>query len=57
MPLLKADSSEREGYVPNVVYTCGLIQHEQKLFVPYAMSDAATGFFTVDLTDLLNEMK
>jgi predicted GH43/DUF377 family glycosyl hydrolase len=56
-PLLKADASEREGYVPNVVYTCGLIQHEQKLFVPYAMSDAATGFFTVDLVDLLNEMK
>jgi predicted GH43/DUF377 family glycosyl hydrolase len=56
-PLLKADASEREGYVPNVVYTCGLIQHEEKLLIPYAMSDAATGFFTVVLADLLNEMK
>jgi predicted GH43/DUF377 family glycosyl hydrolase len=56
-PLIKADAKEREGYVPNVVYTCGLIQHEQKLLIPYAMSDAATGFFTVDLTELLNEMK
>jgi predicted GH43/DUF377 family glycosyl hydrolase len=55
-PLLKADAKEREGYVPNVVYTCGLIQFEQKLLIPYAMSDAATGFFTVDLTELLNEM-
>jgi predicted GH43/DUF377 family glycosyl hydrolase len=56
-PLLKADIDEREGYVPNVVYTCGLIQHEKKLLIPYAMSDAATGFVTVDLVDLLNEMK
>ena len=57
MPLLKADTMEREGYVPNVVYTCGLLEHNGKLLIPYAMSDAATGFVTVDLMDLLNEMQ
>ncbi len=56
-PLLKADEEEREGYVPNVVYTCGLLRHGDNLIIPYAVSDAATGFATVGLNELLNEMK
>ncbi len=56
-PLITADGSEREGYVPNVVYSCGLLRHGNKLFIPYAVSDSATGFATIDLKELLNEMK
>jgi predicted GH43/DUF377 family glycosyl hydrolase len=56
-PLIRADESEKEGYVPNVVYTCGLLRHGDMLIVPYAVSDSATGFVTVELNTLLNEMK
>ena len=56
-PLIKADETEREGYVPNVVYTCGLLQHSKLLLIPYAVSDSATGFVTVDTDEILNEMK
>ncbi|MEP6616210.1 MAG: glycoside hydrolase family 130 protein [Ginsengibacter sp.] len=55
-PLIEADEMEREGYVPNVVYTCGLMRHGNLLVIPYAVSDSATGFVTVDLEDLLIEM-
>ena len=56
-PLIEADEEEREGYVPNVVYTCGFIRHEDLLVIPYAVSDSATGFVTIALNDLLNEFK
>lgn len=56
-PLIEADESEREGYVPNVVYTCGCMQHGDLLIIPYAVSDSATGFVTVPLNDLLSEFK
>ncbi len=52
-PLLTPDANEREGYVPNVVYTCGALVHAGRLILPYAMSDYATGFATVEMTDLL----
>jgi predicted GH43/DUF377 family glycosyl hydrolase len=55
-PLLEADESEREGYVPNVVYTCGMIRHGNLLIIPYAISDSATGFATIMLEEILNEM-
>ena len=55
-PFIKAEGSEREGYVPNVVYTCGLLQHAETLIIPYAVSDSATGFVTIELKDLLNEL-
>jgi len=55
-PLLSPNSSEREGYVPNVVYTCGLIQHGETLFIPYAMSDSVTSFATVDLHTLIEKL-
>ncbi|HET6999890.1 MAG TPA: glycoside hydrolase family 130 protein, partial [Puia sp.] len=56
-PLIEADESEREGYVPNVVYTCGFMQHGDLLIIPYAVSDSATGFVTILLNDLLGEFK
>ncbi len=56
-PLLVADASERDGYVPNVVYTCGAIIHHDTLLIPYAVSDSATKFATVSLPDLLAHLK
>ncbi len=53
-PLIEADEIEREGYVPNVVYTCGLMLHGGLLIIPYAVSDSATGFVTIPLNELLN---
>lgn len=56
-PLLEAGETDREGYVPNVVYTCGCMLHGKMLVIPYAVSDAATAFATIELDELLNEMK
>lgn len=56
VPLIQADENEREGYVPNVVYTCGLLRHQDQLLIPYAVSDSATGFRFVGLNELLNEL-
>jgi predicted GH43/DUF377 family glycosyl hydrolase len=55
-PLLAPNEAEREGYVPNVVYTCGALLHNRELVIPYAMSDSATSFATVSLDDLLATM-
>lgn len=55
-PILEADKVEREGYVPNVVYTCGLLRHGNTLIIPYAVSDSATGFATIELNEILNEL-
>lgn len=56
-PLLTSNAKEREGYVPNVVYTCGGKIHGESLVFPYAMSDYASSFALVNLNDLLNELK
>jgi predicted GH43/DUF377 family glycosyl hydrolase len=55
-PLLSPDETEREGYVPNVVYSCGSLVHAGRLILPYAMSDSASSFATMPLADLLNAM-
>ena len=55
-PLLKPNQGERQGYVPNVVYTCGALVHNGELIVPYAMADHATGFATVPLDEVLAAM-
>jgi len=52
-PLLSPDESEREGYVPNVVYSCGAMVHNGILVLPYAMSDTASSFATVPMADLM----
>ena len=56
-PLLSPNENEREGYVPNVVYSCGGIIHNEKLILPYAMSDSVSGFATVDMEDILRRMQ
>jgi predicted GH43/DUF377 family glycosyl hydrolase len=55
-PLLEPDANEREGYVPNVVYSCGALVHGRDLVIPYAMSDYSSTFATVPLDDVLNAM-
>jgi predicted GH43/DUF377 family glycosyl hydrolase len=55
-PLLSPNEAEREGYVPNVVYTCGALLHGRELIIPYAMSDSATSFAAVSLEELLAAM-
>ncbi|MFZ1072390.1 MAG: glycoside hydrolase family 130 protein [Verrucomicrobiia bacterium] len=56
-PLLSPNESEREGYVPNVVYTCGALLHGRELIIPYAMSDSATSFATAPLDEVLSAME
>ena len=55
-PLLTPNRVEREGYVPNVVYSCGAIIHNQSLIIPYAMSDYTSTYAVVDLRELLEEL-
>lgn len=55
-PLIMPGDDERDGYVPNVVYTCGAMIHNNTVYIPYAMSDVATRFATVDLTELLGAL-
>jgi predicted GH43/DUF377 family glycosyl hydrolase len=55
-PLIAPNEVEREGYVPNVVYTCGAIVHQNHLVIPYAMSDYATTFATIEVAELLAAM-
>ncbi len=56
-PLLTANEEEREGYVPNVIYSCGSMLLNDKLIIPYAMSDVATRIAIVDVNDLFEKMK
>lgn len=56
-PLLTANDNEREGYVPNVVYSCGGLVHNGHLILPYAMSDYASTFATVSLSELLGKLR
>jgi predicted GH43/DUF377 family glycosyl hydrolase len=56
-PLLAPHEKEREGYVPNVVYSCGAIIHNNELVIPYAMSDINSGIATVGVNQLLNCMR
>ncbi|PYJ99129.1 MAG: glycosidase [Verrucomicrobia bacterium] len=56
-PLIKPNENEREGYVPNVVYSCGSLVHDRRLVIPYAMSDYATTFATLSLDDVLSAME
>jgi len=55
-PLLFPYEKERDGYVPNVVYSCGAIIHKSYLVVPYAMSDTRSGIAKINLNTILNSM-
>jgi predicted GH43/DUF377 family glycosyl hydrolase len=52
-PLLSPQENEREGYVPNVVYSCGSLIHNGRLILPYGVSDTASSIVTVELNELL----
>ena len=56
-PLIKPNQDEREGYVPNVVYSCVSLLHGRQLIIPYGMSDSATTFATVPLDEILAAME
>jgi len=56
-PLLSPREDEREGYVPNVVYSCGSIIHNNSLILPYAVSDYSSTYGVVDMAELLNALK
>jgi predicted GH43/DUF377 family glycosyl hydrolase len=56
MPLIEPDEDEREGYVPNVVYTCGAILHANELIVPYGFSDSGVAIARMPLADLLEAL-
>ncbi len=56
-PLLVPHEEEREGYVPNVIYSCGSLIHNHELIIPYAMSDVMSGIATVNVEELLRCMQ
>jgi len=56
-PLMVPNEVEREGYVPNVIYSCGSIIHNDDLIIPYAMSDHSSTYATVNLKELLKVLK
>ncbi|MFL9845253.1 glycoside hydrolase family 130 protein [Flavobacterium rhizosphaerae] len=56
-PLIIPNPDEREGYVPNVVYSCGSIIHNDELIIPYGLSDHSSGFATVKLQTLLDRLR
>ncbi|MFC1765513.1 glycoside hydrolase family 130 protein [Planctomycetota bacterium] len=55
-PLLTANEKERDGYVPNVVYSCGSLIHNNELIVPYAMSDYSSSIASFPLDELFEEL-
>lgn len=56
-PLIMPNPEEREGYVPNVVYSCGSIIHNGEVIIPYGLSDHSSSFATVNLNQLLHALK
>ena len=56
-PILIPNEDEREGYVPNVLYSCGSIINNGKLIIPYGLSDYCSSFATVNLNALLDKLR
>jgi len=55
-PLIRPEPREREGYVPNVVYTCGAMRHGDQIILPYAISDTFSNFATIEIRALMNSI-
>lgn len=55
-PLLRPDPDERDGYVPNVVYSCGALPHGRTLVVPYGCSDTSIRMALIDIPELLSRL-
>lgn len=56
-PLVRPDVTERQGYVPNVVYTCGALRHGERIVLPYAVSDTFSNFATIKIASLLQALE
>jgi predicted GH43/DUF377 family glycosyl hydrolase len=56
-PLIQPEQGEREGYVPNVVYTCGAMRHNDHIIMPYAVSDTFSNFATIRISALMDILK
>ena len=56
-PLVRPEPTEREGYVPNVVYTCGALRHREMIVLPYAVSDTFSNFATIKIAALLANLQ
>jgi predicted GH43/DUF377 family glycosyl hydrolase len=57
MPLLTPTAGHREGYVPNVVYSCGALAHGDTLVIPFGIADQRIGIATVSLEELLAQLR
>jgi predicted GH43/DUF377 family glycosyl hydrolase len=55
-PLVRPEPTEREGYVPNVVYTCGALRHGDRIILPCAVSDTFSNFSTINTAVLLEAL-
>jgi predicted GH43/DUF377 family glycosyl hydrolase len=55
-PLLSPVNEDREGYVPNVIYTCGGMRHGDLIFIPYGVADSSVAFAFVPIASLLEAM-
>ena len=55
-PLLRPNPCERDGYVPNVVYTCGALRHRDRIILPYAVCDTYSSFASIDIASLIAAM-
>ena len=55
-PMVRPEASEREGYVPNVVYTCGGMRHDIRVVLPYAVSDTFSAFATLKIASLMETL-
>lgn len=56
-PLVRPEPTEREGYVPNVVYTCGAMRHRDQIVLPYAVSDTFSNFATIKISALMQAVE
>jgi len=55
-PLVRPEKAEREGYVPNVVYSCGALRHGDQIILPYAVSDTFSNFATIKIATLMQTL-
>lgn len=56
-PLIEPQDNERDGYVPNVVYSCGAVVHDSRLIMPFAINDTAIRFATGATADIMKQLK
>ena len=56
-PIVRPEPSDREGYVPNVVYTCGGMRHKARIILPYAISDTFCSVATMQIAALLENLR